>query len=61
MLLDSVKNMICLSLATMYLLFVPLIEATESAPGYVEGEPTVAESGLVTLLVLPPSQPEAEL
>ncbi len=36
----------------MYLLFVPLMDATDKEAVYVDGEPTVAESGLETLLVL---------
>ena len=36
----------------------PFMEATDIAESYVEGEPTVAESGLSVLLVLPPSPPK---
>ena len=59
--LDSLKKMTCSSLPKRYLLFVPLIEATERDAAYVEGEPTVPESGLVTKLVLPLSPPKLEL
>ena len=45
------------SLATIYSDLVPLIEATDNDAVYVDGEPTVAESGFVVLFVLPFSEP----
>ena len=59
--LDSLKKNTCEPFPNKYLLLVPLIEATDNAGAYVEGEPTVPLSGLVTKFVLPCSPPYPEL